>query len=100
MDFFVIGDDSMVFGFGLVGIPGKIVKNGQELLDTLRETISQNIKIIMVNERLVAEVKEQVEQVVLKMDFPLVIQIPDRQGLQQDRTSIRQLLKSTLGFSV
>ncbi|MCB1195318.1 V-type ATP synthase subunit F [bacterium] len=100
MDFFVIGDDTMVFGFGLVGIPGVVVHNGEQLLAELKKTISQKVKIIMVSERLANEVKQQVETALLKVDFPLVIEIPDRKGLQQKRTTIRQLLKTTLGFSV
>lgn len=100
MDFFVIGDDTMVLGFGLLGIPGKVVTTSQDVLTTLKEAIEQNIKIILFSERLSVPIKNELENMILKLDFPLVIEIPDRQGPVEGRKSIHDLLKSSIGFSL
>lgn len=100
MDFYVIGDEHMVLGFGLVGIPGTIVSSGDQMLDEIKSVIEQNVRIIMVNERIADSVRDKIEAMILKMDFPLVIELPDRNGPLPDRKSMKELLKSSIGFSL
>ncbi len=100
MDFFIVGDERMVLGFGLVGIPGKVVEDSQSALDAVRWAISEKIKIILIDDRLAQSIQDQLQEIILKMDFPLVIEIPSVEGVREDRQSIRELLKSSVGISV
>lgn len=99
-DFFVIGDEYMVLGFGLVGIPGAVVETSDELLKELDAAIGRSCKIILLSDRLTGPVQDRLEEIIVKMDFPLVIEIPDRFGPRDDKKSMKDILKSSLGFSV
>ena len=100
MDFFVIGDQYMVLGFGLVGIPGEVVSSSEQALAKLKEIIDKQIKIILISDRLTEPIQDEIEEIIVKMDFPLVIEIPDRQGPREGKKSIQEILKSSLGFSI
>ena len=100
MEFFVIGDENMVLGFSLVGIAGKVAQTAQQTSDALNEAVAENIKIILISDRLSGLIQDEVETLILKRDFPLVIEVPGRDGPRKDRKSIRDLLKSSIGFSV
>ncbi len=99
-DFFVIGDEYMVLGFGLVGIPGITVDSSERLLDELKKAVKESYQIIMVSDRFTEPIQEELEEIILKMDFPLVIEIPDRFGPREGKKSMKEILKSSLGFSV
>jgi len=100
MDFFVIGDQYMVLGFGLVGIPGEVAGSSSEALAKLKEAVNKKIKIILISDRLTEPIQDEIEEIIVKMDFPLVIEIPDRKGAREGKKSIQDILKSSLGFSL
>ncbi|MDX9701814.1 MAG: V-type ATP synthase subunit F [Candidatus Auribacterota bacterium] len=99
-DFFVIGDEYMVLGFGLVGIPGVEIDSSERLLDELNKAVKQSYRIIMVSDRFTGPIQKELEEIIVKMDFPLVIEIPDRFGAREGKKSMKEILKSSLGFSV
>jgi len=100
MDFYVIGDENMVLGLGLVGIPGEVVSSEEDTLRVINESMKKQIKIILISDRLLEPVRYKVEEIILKRDFPLLLEIPDRQGPVKGKKSIRDLLKSSLGFNI
>jgi len=100
MDFFVVGDERMVLGFGLVGISGKIVNNSHDALDAVKQAVAEKIRIILIDDRLTPPIQDQLQEIILKMDFPLVIEIPSTDGVREGKQSIRELLKSSVGISV
>ncbi len=100
MDFYVIGDENMVLGLGLVGIPGEVVSSEEDTLRVINESMKKQIKIILISDRLLEPVRDKVEEIILKRDFPLLLEIPDRQGPVKGKKSIRDLLKSSLGFNI
>ncbi len=100
MDFFVVGDERMVLGFGLVGISGKVVDNSQDALDAVNQAVAEKIRIILIDDRLTQPIQDQLQEIIFKMDFPLVIEIPSTDGVREGKQSIRELLKSSVGISV
>lgn len=100
MDFYAIGDEHMILGFGLVGIAGKVVSSSDEMLDALKDAMNTDTRVVLINEKFTQPVHDEIENMIVKMDFPLVIELPDRTGPAENRKSLKELLKSSIGFNV
>ncbi len=101
MQFFVIGDESTVAGFGLVGVEGETVESADEAREALKRAFaSPDIGIVVISERVAAGLREEMEKYTFGRSFPLIIEIPDRTGPMPGRVSIRQMVRSAVGISV
>jgi len=101
MKFFVIGDEHTVTGFSLVGVQGAVAQDGKEAGDALeRVTLEKEAGVILITERLAAEIREQVNQHVYAGRFPLVVEIPDRKGPLENRLDVREVVRRSIGVSV
>lgn len=98
MQFFVIGDENTVTGFRMIGLKGEVVKSEDETREALEEAFaSEDIGIIIITERVAAEVQEEIDEYLFGYDFPLIIQIPDREGPIDGRISIRDMVNAAIG---
>lgn len=98
MQFFVIGDENTVTGFRMIGLKGEVVKSEDETREALEEVFaSEDIGIIIITERVAAEVQEEIDEYLFGHDFPLIIQIPDREGPIEGRVSIRDMVNAAIG---
>ena len=101
MQFYVIGDESTVTGFGLAEVVGEAVETADEAREALKKAFaSPDIGIIIVTEKIAAELRKEMEDYVFGRSFPLVIEIPDRTGPMPDRVSIRQMVRAAVGINV
>jgi len=101
MQFYVIGDESTVTGFGLAGVEGEVVETTDDAREAVKKAfLSPNVGIIIVTEKIAAELRTEMEEYVFGRSFPLVIEIPDRTGPMEGRVSIRQLVRSAVGINV
>ncbi|MDD4856849.1 MAG: V-type ATP synthase subunit F [Candidatus Krumholzibacteria bacterium] len=101
MKFYVIGDESTVTGFGLAGVQGEMVETADEAREALGKAFaSSDIGIIIVTEKIAAQLRTEMEEYVFGRTFPLIIEIPDRTGPMEGRVSIRQLVRSAVGINV
>jgi V/A-type H+-transporting ATPase subunit F len=101
MKFYVIADENTVTGFRLVGIEGEAVETAEEAREALAKAFeSGDTGIILITERLASSVRTEMEAYVFGRSFPLIIEIPDRRGILEDRVSIRQLVNSAVGVKV
>lgn len=101
MQFFVIGDESTVAGFGLVGVEGETVETADEAREALKRAFaSPEIGIIVITEKIAAGLRDEIERYTFGRSFPLIIEIPDRTGPMPGRVSIRQMVRSAVGISV
>jgi V/A-type H+-transporting ATPase subunit F len=99
--FYVIGDESTVSGFGLAGVDGQVVETVEEAREALKKAFAApDIGIVIIPERLAAGMREDVEKCVFGCAFPLVVEIPDREGPMEKRVSIHQMVRSAVGISV
>ena len=100
MSYFVIGDEETVLGFRLAGIEGRAARGPYEAREALKvATATEGVNIIVITERLAAEVKADLKQY-YPLNFPLIIQIPDRTGPMDERKSIRDIIKSAVGVKI
>lgn len=100
MKFFVIGDEETVLGFRLAGIEGRVAQSPDEAREALEEAYRmENLGVIVLPERIAATVREEVDRLVYKTTFPLLIEIPDRLGPLDGRRSIKDLIREAVGVT-
>lgn len=101
MKFFLIGDKETVLGFSLAGIEGAIAESESEILAVLREAKKNtDIGIFLITERLGAKIRPVLDALLLKKGGPLVLEIPDCQGLLAGKRSVEDIVLSALGIKV
>lgn len=99
MEFFVLGDRDTVLGFRLAGVSGVIIESAEQG----REILSQLIKekhygIIIVTEKIGKMIN--IEEYTYTLDFPLIVDIPDREGYDSNKKSIEEILRKTIGIAL
>lgn len=101
MRFYVVADENTVMGFKLVGLEGEIVETAEEALEALKKAFSSSdIGIIIITERIAVSIHEEIEKYAFGRDFPLIMEIPDREGPLEGRTSIREMVNSAVGIKM
>ena len=101
MKFYVIGDEDTVLGFRLVGIEGEVVRTSEESQQALEQAFKKdNLGVIVIPERLAKPIRHLVDQYIYKTTFPLIIEIPDRQGPLEGRGSIREMIRAAVGVHI
>ena len=101
MKFFLIGDEYTVLGYSLIGIHGVVVENPEEAANALSAaTQDTDVGIILITQRVAAEIKSQVDSARLEMSIPIVLEIPDRQGTMEDRESAMSVVQRLIGIKV
>jgi V/A-type H+-transporting ATPase subunit F len=101
MRFYVIADENTVAGFKLVGLEGEIVDTADEAREALEKAFSSSdIGIIIITERIAASIHGEIEEYAFGRDFPLIMEIPDREGALEGRASIRDMVNAAVGIKV
>lgn len=101
MRYFVLGDEDTVLGFGMVGVAGKVIGSVQEARDAFTEVLSdKRIGIIIVTERVAELIRVEVDTLLFKETFPLIVEIPDRKGPLEGRPGIREMVNTAIGIKL
>ena len=101
LKFYVIGDEDTVLGFQLVGVEGQIVHTAEEAREALEKAFAKDdLGVIVISERIAARIRSDVDRYLYKTTFPLIIEIPDRQGPLEGRGSIRDTIRAAVGVSL
>ena len=101
MNYFVIGDEDTVLGFGLAGIEGQEVTSAVEASKAL-DTALQNseIGIVIITERIADLIRPNVDRLIFSEQFPLIVEIPDRNGKLSGKPGLREMVNRAIGISV
>ncbi len=101
MKFFVIGDRETVLGLRLVGVHGRVVEDATEAVAALREALKlPGIGVVLITERLAAQMRDEVDARLYGAGFPLVLEIPDAAGPAPDRLMIEDVVRRAIGVSI
>ena len=101
MKFFVIGDRETVLGFRFVGVEGTIATQRTDVLSALTDAVARkDIGVVLVTEKVAAELREEVEARLFGFGFPLVLEIPDSSGPAPDRPKIEEVVRKAVGISI
>lgn len=102
MKVYLISDnvDTLV-GMKLAGIRGTIVHSREEVLKELKSAgRDKEVGIILITEKLVSLVKEEISKLKLNMGIPLIVEIPDRHGTTRSMDSITRYVKESIGLKI
>ena len=77
MQYYIIGDEDTVLGFGMVGVKGQVVHNEVEAEDAFNHALeSGDIGIIIITERIAELIRGTVDRFIFTRKFPLIVEIP------------------------
>ena len=101
MKYFVIGDEDTVLGFGMVGVRGTAARSPEEASAAFDEALSaKDVGIVIITERVAELIRPQVDRYLFQEQFPLIVEIPDRQGPLEGKPSLRTMVNQAIGVSV
>jgi len=101
MRYYVIGDEHTVLGFGMAGVAGKVARDQAETEEALHEAVRErDIGIIIITERLAELVRPQVDRLTFTQAFPLIVEIPDREGRMEGKPGLREMVNQTIGIKI
>ena len=99
MKYSIIGDEDTVLGFGIVGVSGKVVRNPEEAQRAFKAILQQkDTGIIIITERVADMIRSMVDKFLFTSSFPLVVEIPDRNGAKPDRPGIKEMVNTAIGI--
>ena len=101
MKYFVIGDEDTVIGFGLAGVKGRIARNPDEAAEAFDSALAnRDVGIVIITERVAELIRPRVDRYVFAEQFPLIVEIPDREGKIAGHMSLREMVNASIGISV
>lgn len=101
MHYHIIGDEDTVLGFSLAGVSGSIVRNREQAHASFRECLGNgDVAIVIITERVAEMIREEVDNYIFNADFPLIVEIPDREGPLPERPTLRELVNQAIGINL
>jgi V/A-type H+-transporting ATPase subunit F len=102
MKSFLISDNKDTWvGMKLAGIDGVIVHTREEVLQAIKGAIrNTETGILILTEKAVDQVREEVMELKLKSKKPLIIEIPDRHGSSRSQDLITNYIRDSIGIRI
>ena len=99
---YLISDNTdTLVGMRLAGITGEVVRDRSEALKEFNKCISdKNIAILIVIEKIFNLLEDELMEIKLKSKFPLIVEIPTRDGLQRNDDFITKYINESIGINV
>lgn len=101
MKFYCIADEDTVRGFRLAGIAGAAVTTAAQAATALAAAVARaDCGVLVLTERVAADLRPQVEAIRWEREHPLVVVIPGPEGPLPGRQSLRQIANEAVGVRV
>jgi V/A-type H+-transporting ATPase subunit F len=101
MRYYVIGDEDTVLGFGMVGVDGQPVRDQKAAKAAFQEALAdEGIGIIIITEKAADLIREIVDRYLFREKFPLIVEIPDREGSLKGKPKIREMVNHAIGIKL
>jgi V/A-type H+-transporting ATPase subunit F len=101
MRYSIIGDEDTVLGFKMVGVSGKVATDADEAkraFDTMLD--DRENCIIIITERVADMIRSTVDRFLFTENFPLIVEIPDRNGPKPGKLGIREMVNAAIGLKL
>jgi len=77
------------------------VNNSEEADAALREALGdKTVGIVIITEKAADMIRSEVDRYVFSRSFPLIVEIPDREGPRPGRPSLRELVNQAIGIKL
>jgi V/A-type H+-transporting ATPase subunit F len=101
MDFFVLGEDEVVIGFGTVGIQGRVITTRDEALAGFEYAVSlPDLKVLIITEETASLMEEKIMAWNMSGRFPLLVEVPGIQGRMEGKKTLVESIREAVGISV
>lgn len=101
MNYFIIGDEDAVLGFGMVGVSGKTASSPEEAETAFKTALKdEETGIIIITERIADLIRPLVDKYIFTRKFPLIVEIPDREGKLTGKPGIREMVNEAIGIKL
>jgi V/A-type H+-transporting ATPase subunit F len=101
MNYFVIGDEDTVLGFGLVGVKGITVQKQEEAKEAFETALAdKDTGIVIITERIAELIRPLVDKYLFTERFPLIVEIPDREGPVAGKLKLREMVNAAIGIKL
>lgn len=102
MKSFLISDNRDTFlGLKLAGIRGVIVHDKKEILQELEKALKdKEIGIIIITELVLEKINDKVMELKAKLEYPLIVVIPDRHGFKHEGDFITRYIRESVGLKI
>ena len=101
MKYYVIGDEDTVLGFGMVGVQGTVVNDKVSAEQAFQQALKEpDTGILIITEKIADYIRSTVEQYLFSERFPLILEIPDREGPKKGRIGIRETVNAAIGIKL
>ena len=101
MRYYVIGDEDTVLGFSMAGVQGTVVYDRASAEAAFQQALGgQNVGILIITEKIADYIRPTVDQYLFSERFPLILEIPDREGPKKGRTTIREMVNAAIGIKL
>lgn len=92
--------DTLV-GMRLAGVKGKIVYDGNSVIDEIKKVSEdKSIGIILVTQKAAKMAGEMLDKLKITMSIPLIVEIPDRHSMGENKERITKYIKEAIGLKV
>jgi len=101
MKYSIIGDEDAVLGFGIVGVSGKVATDSEQAQRAFEAILEdRQTGIIIITEKVADMIRPLVDRYTIKETFPLVVEIPGREGSKPGRPGIKELVNTAIGVKL
>jgi vacuolar-type H+-ATPase subunit F/Vma7 len=98
MKAFVIGNESAILGFSLVGVDGCVVRNSRQVEEALDRCLADRaIILVLITSDVVSLACERVQKLQASSVYPLVAEIPGERGYEARADSLKELVQRAVG---
>lgn len=89
-----------IVGLRLSGISGVLAETNEEIVHNFDKAVKdRNIGIVIITENIFEMMKDKVVEVKRNGDIPLIVTIPNREGLR-DKNFIMKYVKESIGIKI
>lgn len=102
MKIFLISDNThTIAGMRLAGIEGVLVHEKEEILKVLENMKGKgDLGIILITEILAEKVKEEIKEIKLTKNLPIIVEIPDRHGSRRPADFLTRFIRESIGLKI
>jgi vacuolar-type H+-ATPase subunit F/Vma7 len=101
MKLLIIGNQDAVWGFGLAGVRGQIVKTEKDLHRVLDAAIAdEELGIVLVTEDAADLARQRMDTLKTHSTVPLVVEIPGPEGPSPDQPPLSEVIRRTIGVKI
>jgi V/A-type H+/Na+-transporting ATPase subunit F len=101
MNYYVIGGEDVVLGFGYADVAGKVVTTPEETKAALAEACAnEKIQVVIIEDLAASSIRAEVDRVRFTAHRPVVVEVPGPKGPDPNRADLMKLIREAVGIKL